>query len=120
MSIILNHTIVPVRDKRTAAKFLADLLGLEVREVSHFAAVRINDELTLDFDDSENFDSHHYAFLVNDQRFDEIFGRIKEHAISYAADPFHREVGQINHRKGGRGFYFRDTNSHIYEVMTRA
>ncbi|MGH7917021.1 MAG: VOC family protein, partial [Candidatus Binataceae bacterium] len=59
-------------------------------------------------------------FLVNDPEFDQIFGRINEHEIAYSADPFNREVGQINHRKGGRGFYFRDANSHIYEVMTRA
>jgi catechol 2,3-dioxygenase-like lactoylglutathione lyase family enzyme len=120
MSIILNHTIVPARDKHAAASYLADLLGLEAREAGHFVAVQINDELTLDFDNSESFDQHHYAFLVGDAEFDQIFARIKEHAISYAADPFHRNVGQINNRKGGRGFYFRDPNDHIYEVMTRA
>ena len=29
MTIELNHTIIPARDKRASAKFLADILGLE-------------------------------------------------------------------------------------------
>ena len=29
MAIILNHTIVPVRDKTAAARFFADIFGLK-------------------------------------------------------------------------------------------
>jgi hypothetical protein len=29
-------------------------------------------------------------------------------------------VGRINHRNGGRGFYFRDPDGHILEVLTHA
>jgi catechol 2,3-dioxygenase-like lactoylglutathione lyase family enzyme len=25
---------------------------------------------------------------------------------------------KINHRRGGRGFYFRDPNGHVLEVLT--
>ncbi|MGH7932299.1 MAG: VOC family protein [Candidatus Binataceae bacterium] len=120
MGITLNHTIVPARDKYASARFLAHLFGLEVEEMGHFAAVRINDALTLDYDDRENFESHHYAFQVGNEDFDAIFTRLKGAGLSYAADPFHRNIGQINTRKGGRGFYFLDPNGHNFEVLTRA
>ena len=42
MTITLNHTIVPARDKAAAAKFFADIFGLEGGPSSHFAPVRIN------------------------------------------------------------------------------
>ena len=61
MAIILNHTIVPAHDKNAAARFFARLFGLEVNDAGHFAVVRVNDSLTLDFADEERFEAHHYA-----------------------------------------------------------
>jgi catechol 2,3-dioxygenase-like lactoylglutathione lyase family enzyme len=119
MAITLNHTIVPAHDKKASAEFFARLFGLGVEDFAHFAVVRINDSLTLDFDDRDKFDSHHYAFRVSDEEFDAIFKRIKAAGISYSADPMHRETGELNHRKGGRGFYFYDPNGHNFEVLTR-
>jgi catechol 2,3-dioxygenase-like lactoylglutathione lyase family enzyme len=120
MAITLNHTIVPSHDKRTAAEFFARIFGLKTSEMGHFAVVRINDTLTLDFDNRDNFESHHYAFHVSDEEFDAIFARIKEAGLPYASDPFHRNKGEINHRSGGRGFYFHDPDGHNLEVLTRA
>jgi hypothetical protein len=51
----------------------------------HFAPVRINDTLTLLFDDFEEFESHHYAFHVSDAEFDAIFGRIREAKLAYGS-----------------------------------
>jgi catechol 2,3-dioxygenase-like lactoylglutathione lyase family enzyme len=40
MSIVLDHTIVPARDKEESARFLARILGLRYEgTVSHFAPV---------------------------------------------------------------------------------
>src|SRR5215472_5850609 len=65
MTITLNHTIVPARDKRAAAQFFARIFGLHADlKGGHFAPVRINDTLTFLFDDDEEFESHHYAFHV--------------------------------------------------------
>ena len=51
MAIVLDHTIVPARDKEASARFLARILGLRYEGgVSHFAPLRINETLTLDFD----------------------------------------------------------------------
>jgi hypothetical protein len=70
MTITLNHSIVPARDKRAAAQFFARIFGLHTDpKGGHFAPVRINDTLTLLFDDVKEFESHHYAFHVSDAEF---------------------------------------------------
>jgi len=73
MTIVLNHTIVPARDKITAAQFFANIFGLPFEAGNgHFAPVRVNDSLTLLFDDDSSFGSQHYAFHVSDDEFDSI------------------------------------------------
>ncbi len=63
MSIQLDHTIVPSKDKEHAARFFARIFGLAYDgPASHFAPVRVNDILTLDFDNDPDFEPHHYAF----------------------------------------------------------
>lgn len=119
MAITLNHTIVPAHDKKAAAEFFARLFGLKVDGSGHFAAVRVNDTLTLDFADQERFEPHHYAFHVSDAEFDAIFTRVKAANIAYSADPFRRDMGQINHWNGGRGVYFPDPDGHLLELLTR-
>ena len=119
MAILLNHTIVPARDKEAAARWFAHIFGLDYTGTySHFAPVRVNDDLTLDFDSDRAFESHHYAFKVSDQEFDQIFGRIKDEGVVYGSGPGALGNMQINHRRGGRGFYFRDPDGHVLEVMT--
>jgi len=120
MAIALNHTIVPAHDKEASARFFAHLFGLTYAgPVGHFAPVQVNDTLTLDFDNRERFESHHYAFHVSDAEFDAIFGRIQAAAITYGSGPRALEDGQINNRRGGRGVYFRDPNGHVLELLTR-
>ncbi|MBW4563986.1 MAG: VOC family protein [Mojavia pulchra JT2-VF2] len=120
MALTLDHTIVPVHDKEASAQFFAKIFGLKVDPpASHFAVVRVNDTLTFDFADREEFESHHYAFHVSDDEFDAIFARVKQAGLEYSSDPQHQNKGQINHRQGGRGFYFFDPNGHNLEVLTR-
>jgi extradiol dioxygenase family protein len=61
----------------------------------------------------------HYAFLVSEQDFDDIFGRIQERGLTYCADPFGGRKGEINPNDGGRGVYWDDPNGHILEIITR-
>jgi catechol 2,3-dioxygenase-like lactoylglutathione lyase family enzyme len=120
VAITLNHTIVPARDKVASAEFFARIFGLNFEGTQgHFAPVRVNGDLTMDFDNWDTFESHHYAFLIGDNEFDGIFGRIQAEGIEYAAGPSMEAKGQINHRRDGRGFYFRDPDGHLLEVMTR-
>lgn len=119
MTIELDHTIVPCRDKEAAARFFARIFGLRYDgPQSHFAPVRINDRLTLDFSDAEAFDRHHYAFKVSDEDFDAIFGRIQADGIPYGSGPRSSEDMELNHRRGGRGVYFRDPDGHMLELLT--
>lgn len=122
MSVELNHTIVMARDKKRSADFLADILGLEVgAPFGPFLPVQTGNGVTLDFADSDAdpITSQHYAFLVSDEEFNAIFGRIQRARIAFYADPGHREAGQINHRDGGRGAYFEDPDGHNLEILTR-
>jgi catechol 2,3-dioxygenase-like lactoylglutathione lyase family enzyme len=119
MSIVLDHTIVPARDKEGSARFFARIFGLEYKgPVSHFAPVKINDTLTIDFDDWDSFERHHYAFKVSEAEFDGIFDRVRGEGLVYGSGPRSAEDMEINHRRGGRGFYFRDPNGHLLEVLT--
>src|SRR5262249_35675915 len=121
MPIERNHTIVPARGKGAAGNFSAPILGLPFEEdaVGHFASVRVNDSLTLDFADGTEFERHHYAFKVSEADFDAMFGRIQGAGIPYGSGPPNAfDDMKINHRDGGRGVSFRDPNGHILELLT--
>ncbi|MDE0223694.1 MAG: VOC family protein [Gammaproteobacteria bacterium] len=121
MTIELNHTIVPSRDKVASARFYQEMFGFEYSgAMGHFEPVRItNQALTLDFDNRESFERHHYAFKVSEEEFDTIFARIKDRDLMYGSGPFTPEDGEINHWNGGRGVYFRDPSGHLLELLTR-
>ena len=119
MEITLNHTIVPAHDNVESAKFYEALFGFKfVKEWGHFAVVKVNSTLTLDFLTKESFSSIHYAFKVSDQQFDEIFGRIKAGNIKYGSAPSSQDDGKTNTLHGGRGVYFKDPNGHVLEIIT--
>lgn len=120
MAVALNHTIVSVRDKREAASFLTEILGLPGHTTyGPFAVVELANGVSLDFaDDHGDVVPRHYAFLVSDAEFDEIFGRIKDRGLDYWADPGQNRPGEINHNDGGRGVYWLDPNGHLLEIIT--
>lgn len=126
MAVQLNHTIVAARDRDASATFLSEILGLPSPTlVGPFAVVQVGDT-SLDYmdvkeyiDASADVSSQHYAFLVTEKEFDEIFARIRERHLPYWADPGRRERGRINNWDGGRGVYFDDPNGHLLEIITR-
>jgi catechol 2,3-dioxygenase-like lactoylglutathione lyase family enzyme len=119
MSVQLNHTIVFVRDKKESAEFLTELFGLPpATAFGPFLAVQVAD-VTLDLDEVEDVATGHYAFLVSESDFDDIFGRIKKRNLPYWADPFQGQPGEINRNDGGRGVYFKDPSGHLLEIITR-
>jgi len=121
MTVQLNHTIVFAHDKSASATFLADILGLEPpSRYGPFMVVEVGNGTSLDYmDTSGEIPWQHYAFLVGEDEFDEIFGRIRERALPYWADPHHSEPGEINNHDGGRGVYFDDPDGHNLEIITR-
>ena len=119
MTIVLNHTIVPARDKTAAARFFAEIFGLTCEPVDYFAPVRVNDQMTLLFsDESPEHESHHYAFHVSDAEFDAILARIREAGVDYGSAPWRLTDGKLNDRNGGRGVYFRNPDGHVLELTT--
>lgn len=121
MGIELNHTIVNSRDKRASAQFLTDLFGLPSPGAwGPFLTVAASNGVTLDFyDTTDEIASQHYCFLVGEDDFDAIFGRIQAQGIPHWADPGHHQSGEINTHDGGRGVYFDDPSGHLLEIITK-
>ncbi|MEU7036304.1 MULTISPECIES: VOC family protein [unclassified Streptomyces] len=122
MAIELNHTVVYARDKQASAAFIAEVLGLEVgAPFGPFVPVETGNGVTLDYYESADatFTPQHYAFLVPDEEFDTMIGRLERMGVTYYADPNHTEPGQVNRLFGGRGAYFDDADGHNMEIITR-
>ncbi|MEO3803830.1 VOC family protein [Nonomuraea sp. B1E8] len=120
MAVHLNHTIVAAKDRDATAAFLADVLGLEPPPVyGPFRVVSLGNDVSLDVVQADGpVRPQHYAFLVGEEEFDLIKGRIEERGLTYWADPHHRRPGEINTNDGGRGLYWEDPNGHNLEIIT--
>ena len=121
MAVELNHTIVWSSDKKASSRFLTEILGLpDATPIYGFMAVEVANGITLDYQTrSAPIEAQHFAFLVTEDEFDEIFGRIKDRGLDYWADPMQRRLGEINYDDGGRGVYFPDPDGHLLEIITR-
>ena len=121
MTIELNHTIVPARDKEETVRFWERMFGFAYEgPMGPFAPIQIpGQNLTLDFMEADPVPPGHYAFKVSEAEFDTIFGRVRDAGLAYGSGPFSPEDGQINHWNGGRGVYFRDPSGHLLELLTR-
>jgi catechol 2,3-dioxygenase-like lactoylglutathione lyase family enzyme len=122
VSVELNHLIVPARNNRESAEFLANLLGLEVgKEWGPFIPVEMSNGVRLDFASvpEQDLRLQHYCFLVPEEDFDAIFARLKAAGVTYHADPRGELIGEINNNHGGRGVYFLDPGGHGMEIITQ-
>jgi catechol 2,3-dioxygenase-like lactoylglutathione lyase family enzyme len=121
VSVQLNHTIVWCRDKQRSATFLTEILGLSpALPFGPFLVVELSNGVSLDFHDTDDeIAAQHYAFLLGEDDFDRVFGRIRERRLEHWADPGQHRAGEINRNDGGRGVYFEDPDGHLLEVITR-
>ena len=85
--------IVWAKDSQASATFLADVLGLPApRRWGPFLVVTTDNGTNIDFMNADgDIAPQHYAFLVSESEFDEIFGRVRERALPYWADPAQTE-----------------------------
>src|SRR5260221_2015667 len=100
MAVKLNHTIVHSKDPRAAAEFFTGLFGLPApKPFGPFLDVVGGTEATLAFLSADGMEIHmqHYAFLVIEHEFDQIFGRIKTRKLKYWADSEQKSARTINH-----------------------
>lgn len=119
MTIHLDHTIVPSRNKTSSAKLLAELLGVPWGEAAAgpFVAVYVNDGLTLDFiDTDEDFPVYHFCFRVGQEEFDAILGRIKAAGIKYRSTVRGPVDMQVNTEFGN--IYWNEPDGHQWEMLT--
>jgi catechol 2,3-dioxygenase-like lactoylglutathione lyase family enzyme len=120
MAIELNHTIVASRDQAETAAFITGVLGLPgAGRYGPFLVVETANGVSLDVADHDNVVPQHYAFLVTEPEFDEIWGRIRERGVEFYADPSRKRPGEINTNDGGRGLYFTEPSGHLLEIITR-
>jgi extradiol dioxygenase family protein len=123
MPIEFNHTIVAARDKRESAEFLTELFGLPSPvPFGHFMTVTLEHGASLDYrdaSDGEEIRPQHYAFLVSEDDFNAIYGKIQSRGLQHWADPGRQRPGEINTRDDGRGLYFPDPAGHFLEILTR-
>ena len=121
ITIHLDHTIVPARNKVASAKLLADLLGVPwaASGVGPFSPVFVNDGLTLDFiDTDEDFPVYHFCFRVTQKEFDAILSRIKIAGIAYRSSVRGPMDMQINTEYGGSMVYWNEPEGHQWEMLT--
>lgn len=123
MAITFNHTIVAARDREESASFFTELFGLPpAKEFGPFLAVSLAHDASLDYAQvgpEEDILPQHYAFLVSEEEFSEIYSRVQERGLQHWADPHGSRAGEINHKDGGRGVYFQDPGGHYLEIITR-
>jgi catechol 2,3-dioxygenase-like lactoylglutathione lyase family enzyme len=124
MTTVLDHTIVPVRDREEAVVFYTRIFGFQdLGEVGPFLAVRVNDTFNLDFSRSEDFRSIHYAFAMTPEEFDTAFKKIQDSGIPYGDNPSDmtnmKGPGMTTGAKGlGKAVYFKDPSGHVLEIKT--
>jgi catechol 2,3-dioxygenase-like lactoylglutathione lyase family enzyme len=119
MTVQLNHTIVHAKDRAATAAHLAEVLGLgEPTTYGPFLVVQLANDVSLDVIADAHAEPQHYAFLVSEEEFDAIHGRIVERGLEFWADPFHGQPGVVNHNDGGRGLYWEDPTGHSLEILT--
>jgi hypothetical protein len=115
----LNHTIVASPDRWAGARFLAEVLGLpEPTAFGPFAVVALANGVSLDYLTTAEVTPQHYAFLVGDDEFAAVAGRLAERGLPTWADPGHTTPGE-NDRDRGRGLYFDSPEGHNLEILTR-
>ena len=122
MPVELNHTIVAARDAQTSAQWFAELFGvLPPEQFGHFWQISTSNGVGLDFASVRDGDiaPQHYAFLVSEDEFTEIYGRVSERGLDHWADPMQRRPGEFNRNDGGRGVYFLSNDGHFLEIITR-
>jgi hypothetical protein len=121
MTILLDHIMVPAKDRVAAAKRLASLLDVPWAQagVGPFSPVYISDSLTFDFDQAEApFPIQHYCFCMSDDEFDRLFERIVAAGIKYKSTPHGPVDMRINTAHGGRIVYWNEPDGHQWEALT--
>ncbi|KIQ65712.1 glyoxalase [Kitasatospora griseola] len=121
MPAAFNHTIIPATNRVVSARFYRELLEAEhAPSWGPFTNLTLADGVLLQFAEPPvEIQSHHYAFLVDDEHFDRAYALLCERGIPHWADPQMKRPGETNTEHGGRGVYLLDPAGHGLELITR-
>src|SRR4029078_1750959 len=104
MAITFSHTIVAAKSREESATFFTELFGLpSAKEFGSFLAVELNHGVSLHYSqaaEGEDIRPQHYAFLVSEDEFDAIYGRIRERGMQHWADPRGSRRGGVTTHTG--------------------
>jgi hypothetical protein len=120
--IVLDHHIVPSRQRDESARWLADILGLPgPRHEGPFAAIDLGGATSLFFAGwDQEVATQHYAFAVSVEEFDRIIDRLLDANIEYWADHTASRPSTVRRDATGKGVYFRSPDEHLLEVLTHS
>ena len=117
MTIHLDHTIVPAKDRDASAKLVAKLLGVPCgpASIGAFYEVYLNEHTTLDFQQTdEPFPVYHFCFHVGKEDFDGIVARLEEAGIAFRSSAF----GPVDNQVGPFGnIYWNHPEGHAWEIL---
>jgi catechol 2,3-dioxygenase-like lactoylglutathione lyase family enzyme len=124
VAIVLDHLIVPARDRVAAARRLAAVLGVpwtEAGSTGPFSPVYVSADLTLDFDQADGgFPVLHFAFRVDDAAFDALVARLRALGVAFRSTPHGPADAQVNTAHGGRIVYWSEPDGHVWEALTQS
>ena len=88
MTIQFNHTVIQSKNAELSAQFLTEILGLpSPTHFGPFVVVKTSNDVNLDFmTTTKEIQPRHFAFLVSEAEFNEIFARIQTKKLIYWAD----------------------------------
>ncbi len=106
MSVSLNHAIVFAEDKEESAAFFTGLFGLpEAASWGPFRIVELDNHGSILFaEPGVEIQPQHLAFLVSEEDFDGIYGRIVEGGVGALGRPAEVHPRRLQHepRRPGR------------------
>ena len=117
--MILDHTIVPAKDKDQTAGFFTNVLGFELgAELPDARFVHVNDTLTLRCD--EKYTDHvHLAFYVSEEELTLTVERAKQAGTPYGSRAKLTD-NKLGEYAGGPRVYFSDPGGNSIELVTVA
>ena len=118
--IVLDHHIVPSRQRDDSARWLTHILGLPApRHEGPFAAVDLGGATSLYFAGwDQEVATQHYAFAVGLDEFDRIIDRLVAANVDHWADHTASQPATVRRDATGNGVYFRSPDGHLLEVLT--
>jgi catechol 2,3-dioxygenase-like lactoylglutathione lyase family enzyme len=120
MPVTIDHVAIPCRDIAASARFLAEMLGLEVEPEGaegEFFCIPLGAGARLLFQPAEQPAPQHIAFHVGDGEFAEVVRRLRGRGLAFGNDPDAPDNFETGDPLGGRGrVYFSDPSGHLFEV----